>query len=96
MGNSSPDKLRLAPQGNWSLHAQQPKARAAVAEVPLLDHAWERFTDGRRNVPSDVVHHRSPIECADLSRNNLVPRTLSPLPPFCRANSIHGFGNLLE
>jgi hypothetical protein len=65
MGNSSADKLRLAPQGNWSLHAQQPKARAAVSEVPLLDHACERFTDGRRNVPSTLsttgVRSRAPI-----------------------------------
>src|SRR5271170_5772414 len=61
---------------------RNPRLEPPVAEVPLLNHACERFTDGRRNVPSDVVHHRSPIEYADLSRNNLVPRTLSPLSPF--------------
>jgi hypothetical protein len=92
MGNSSADKLRLAPQGNWSLHAQQPKARAAVSEVPLLDHACERFTDGRRNVPSTLsttgVRSRAPI----FRETTLCFAFLVPSHLFCRVSSNYSRG----
>ena len=67
-------------------------------DMPLVDDACERFTDGRRSVPSGVFYRDGPIGCDAYQRNNALARisqSAPRLPLRHRAKGIHRFGNLL-